>query len=88
MPCKISDFLLLLLASILLSACATKRDIDYFQGANTSKSLKILSTSKAIQYENTTIQPNDILSLLELVLLLRSPQLLTTPITPMEPKWF
>ena len=62
MPCKISDFLLLLLASILLSACATKRDINYFQGANTSKSLKILSTSKVIQYESTTIQPNDILS--------------------------
>jgi len=62
MPCKISDFLLLLLASILLSACATKRDIYYFQGANTSKSLKILSTSKVIQYESTTIQPNDILS--------------------------
>ena len=62
MPCKISDFVLLLLASILLSACATKRDIYYFQGANTSKSLKILSTSKVIQYESTTIQPNDILS--------------------------
>ena len=62
MPCKISDFLLLLLASILLSACATKRDIYYFQGANTSKSLKILSTSRAIQYETTTIQPNDILT--------------------------
>ena len=62
MPYKISDFLLLLLASILLSACATKRNINYFQGANTSKSLKILSTSKEIQYENTTIQPNDILS--------------------------
>ena len=62
MPCEISDFLLLLLASILLSACATKRDIYYFQGANTSKSLKILSTSKVIQYESTTIQPNDILS--------------------------
>ena len=63
MPCKISDFSLLLLASILLSACATKRDINYFQGANTSKSLKILSTSKVIQYEINTIQPNDILSI-------------------------
>ena len=63
MPCKISDFLLLLLASILLSACATKRDIYYFQGANTSKSLKILSTSRAIQYESTTIQPNDIITI-------------------------
>ena len=63
MPCKISDFSLLLLASILLSACATKRDIYYFQGANTSKSLKILSTSRAIQYESTTIQPNDIITI-------------------------
>ena len=63
MPCKITDFLLLLLASILLSACATKRDIYYFQGANTSKSLKILSTSRAIQYESTTIQPNDIITI-------------------------
>jgi polysaccharide export outer membrane protein len=63
MPYKITDFLLLLLASILLSACATKRDIYYFQGANTSKSLKILSTSRAIQYESTTIQPNDIITI-------------------------
>ena len=63
MPYKISDFLLLLLASILLSACATKRNINYFQGANTSKSLKILSTSRAIQYESTTIQPNDIITI-------------------------
>jgi polysaccharide export outer membrane protein len=62
MPCKISDFLLLLLISFLLTACASKRDIYYFQGANTSKSLKILSTSRAIQYETTTIQPNDILT--------------------------
>ena len=63
MPCKISDFLLLLLISFLLSACATKRNINYFQGANTSKSLKILSTSKEIQFEINTIQPNDILSI-------------------------
>ena len=62
MPDKITDFLLLLVISILLSACATKKDLYYFQGANTSKSLKILSTSKVIQYETTTIQPNDILS--------------------------
>ena len=62
MPCKISDFLLILLISFLLSACASKRDLDYFQGANTYGPLKILSTSKVIQYESTTIQPNDILS--------------------------
>ena len=62
MPYKITDFLLLLFISILLSACATKRDLYYFQGADTSGPLKILSTSKVIQYESTTIQPNDILS--------------------------
>lgn len=63
MPDKITDFLLLLVISILLSACATKKDLYYFQGANTSKSLKILSTSKVIQYESTTIQPNDIITI-------------------------
>jgi len=62
MPDKITDFLLLFFISILLSACATKRDLYYFQGADTSGPLKILSTSKVIQYESTTIQPNDILS--------------------------
>jgi len=62
MPDKITDFLLLLVISILLSACATKKDLYYFQGADTSGPLKILSTSKVIQYETTTIQPNDILS--------------------------
>ena len=63
MPYKISDFLLLLFASILLGACATKRDLYYFQGADTSGPLKILSSSKAIRYESTTIQPNDIITI-------------------------
>ena len=62
MPDKIIDFLLLLFISILLSACATKKDLYYFQGADTSGPLKILSTSEVIQYESTTIQPNDILT--------------------------
>jgi len=63
MPDKITDFLLLFFISILLSACATKRDLYYFQGADTSGPLKILSTSKVIQYESTTIQPNDIITI-------------------------
>ena len=63
MPDKITDFLLLLVISILLSACATKKDLYYFQGADTSGPLKILSTSKVIQYESTTIQPNDIITI-------------------------
>ena len=63
MPDKIIDFLLLFFISILLSACATKRDLYYFQGADTSGPLKILSTSKVIQYESTTIQPNDIITI-------------------------
>ena len=63
MPDKITDFLLLFFISILLSACATKRDLYYFQGADTSGPLKILSTSEVIQYESTTIQPNDIITI-------------------------
>ena len=63
MPDKIPDFLLLFFISILLSACATKRDLYYFQGADTSGPLKILSTSEVIQYESTTIQPNDIITI-------------------------
>jgi len=63
MPYKITDFLLLFFISILLSACATKRDLYYFQGADTSGPLKILSTSEVIQYESTTIQPNDIITI-------------------------
>tara|TARA_B100000795_G_scaffold128691_2_gene95887 strand:- start:1533 stop:2303 length:771 start_codon:yes stop_codon:yes gene_type:complete len=53
---KIAHFLLLFFVGVILGACTTAKDIYYFQDAETYG-------NKMINYENSNIQPNDILNI-------------------------